>query len=313
MFDSINLNYFETLLDRIILNKDRGNRTIKLHTNFEYSRLLNLNGEKPKFFTIEDEENIFSNNQSEYFHSEDEFHFLSTQEIDNYIKLTWKSINTEMIETIKFDQFKLIFEYGELNMKEADLKKLWSYCDKGKKDAIKYPEFFNFYLDMIHCLRSYYIAKYKYDNNLYNKKKIDTRVEIMNLHFKEYDFDENQEISFENLKKCLSKENDLFSRKEVEIILKQINPLGNFEYWKFDKILKILYERNFDYSQIMKEDKIYKYLINIFKKQDDECKGKLHYKKMKKAFLIEDKLKLNKIQVIINIFKYQINKSNRFW
>mgnify|MGYP000927168761 CR=1 FL=1 len=298
MFDSINLNYFETLLDRIILNKDRGNRTIKLHTNFENSRILDLNGDKLKLFTIEDEENIFSNNLSDYFQSDDEFHFLSTQEIDNYIKLLWKSVNTQMIEVIKFDQFKLIFEYGELNMTDFDLKKLWTYCDKTKKDAIKYPDFFNFCLDMIHCLRSYYIAKYKFDNNLYNKKKIDTRVEIMNLHFKEYDFDENQEISFENLKKCLSKENDLFSRKEVEIILKQINPEGNFEYWKFDKILKILYERNFDYSQIMKEDKIYKYLITIFKKQDLECNGKLHYKKMKKAFLIEDKLKLNKIQVI---------------
>jgi hypothetical protein len=297
----MNLNYFESLLDRIILNKDRANRTILLHTYFEGNRLLQLNGEKIKLYTVDDEENIFSNNQSEYFQSEDQFHFLSTQEIDNYIKLLWKTLNTENLDNIKLEQFKLLFEYGELKFDEENLLKLWSYCDKQKKNCIKYPEFFNFCLDLIHCLRAYYIAKYKYDNNLFNNKKIATRVEIMNLHFKEYDFEENQEINFENLKKCLSKENDLFSRKEVEIILKQVNPEKNFEFWKFDKILKILFERNFDYSQIIKEDKIYKYLISIFTKQDMEMNGKLHFKKMKKAFLIEDKLKLNKTQVKIKI------------
>lgn len=303
MFDSINLNYFESLIDRIILNKDRGNRTILLHTYFESTRLLQLNGDKIKLFTIEDEENIFSNNQSDYFINDDQFLFLSTQEIDNYIKVLWKALNAENLETLKLEEFKLLFEYGELNFQEENLLKLWGYCDRGEKGTIKYAEFFNFCLDLIHCLRSYSIAKHKYDNNLYTEKKISTRVDIMNMHFKEYDFDENQEISYENLKKCLSKENDLFSRKEVEIILKQINPERNFEYWKFDKILKILYEGNFDYTQIMKEDKIYKYLIMIFKKQDIYSTGILHFTKMKKAFLIEDKLKLNKTQVFkLNFF-----------
>ncbi len=302
MFDSMNLNYFESLLDRIVLNKDRSNRTILLHTYFESTRLLQLNGENIKLYTVDEEENIFSNNQSEYFLSEDQFNFLATNDIDNYIKLLWKTLNTENLDNIKLNQFKLLFEYGELKFDEENLIKLWSYCDKNQKGLIKYQDFFYFCLDLIHCLRSYYIAKYKYDNNKYNIKKISTRVEIMNQHFKEYDFEENQEISFDNLKKCLSKENDLFSRKEVEIILKQVNPEKNFEFWKFDKILKILYEGNFDYGQIMKEDKIYKYLINIFKKQDLEMKGKLHYKKMKKAFLIEDKLKLNKTQVIFLVY-----------
>ena len=300
MFDSINLNYFESLLDRISLNKDRANRTILLHSYFESTRLLQLNGEKIKLYTVDDEENIFSNNQSEYFQSEDQFHFLTTLEIDNYIKLLWKTLNTENLDNIKLDQFKLLFEYGELRFDEDNLLKLWGYCDKLKKNSIKYPEFFNFCLDLIHCLRAYYIAKYKFDNNQFNNNKITTRVEVMNLHFKEYDFEENQEINYENLKKCLSKENDLFSRKEIEIILKQVNQDKNFEYWKFDKILKILYEGHLNYNQIMKEDKIYNYLIAIFKKQDLEMKGKLHFKKMKRAFLIEDKLKLNKTQV--NIF-----------
>ena len=41
----------------------------------------------------------------------------------------------------------------------------------------------------------------------------------MNYHFKEYDTENNQEITFENLKKSLLKENELFTRKEIEIIL----------------------------------------------------------------------------------------------
>jgi hypothetical protein len=142
------------------------------------------------------------------------------------------------------------------------------------------------------------VAYYKHQNNNYLKKKIQTCVDILNLHFKDYDIDGNQEISYENLKKCLLKENEIFSRKEIEIILKQINPEKNFEYWKFDEILKILYIENIDYSQIMKEDKIYNYLIKIFSKQDELNTKKLHYKKMKKALLIEEKLKLNKVQIL---------------
>ena len=144
MFDSINLNYFESLIDRIILNKDRGNKTILLHTHFESTRLLQLNGDKIKLFTIEDEENIFSNNQSDYFINDDQFLFLSTQEIDNYIKVLCKALNTENLETLKLEEFKLLFEYGELNFQEENLLKLWGYCDRGEKGTIKYAEFFNF-------------------------------------------------------------------------------------------------------------------------------------------------------------------------
>jgi hypothetical protein len=157
---------------------------------------------------------------------------------------------------------------------------------------------------MIHCLRSFYIAKYKAENSEYSNNKIQTSVEIMNTHFKEYDHDDNNEISFENLKKCLSKESELFSRKDIEIILRQVNPNTNFEYWKFDKILKILYEKNFDYEQLMKEDKIYRYLIKLFSKQDVDNRKRLHYKKMKYTLLIEDKLKLNKTQVSFIYFRF---------
>ena len=130
----------------------------------------------------------------------------------------------------------------------------------------------------------------------------------MNLHFKEYDTENNQEISFDNLKKSLLKENELFTRKEIEIILKQINPDGNFQYWKFDKILRILYYDNFNYQKLMEEDKIYRYLINIFQKQDPYKSGKLHYKKMKLAFLTEDKIKFDKTEILLLLNQFDINK-----
>lgn len=174
---------------------------------------------------------------------------------------------------------------------------MWKYSDKDKKNCITYSEFATFCLDLIQCLRAFYIADYKHKNNQYVDNRIKERVNIMNLHFKEYDHEDNEEISFDDLKKCLSKENELFSRKDIEIILKQINPIKNFEYWKFDKILKILYVDHFNYNQLIKEDKIFKYLIKIFSKQDTNATGKINYKRIKYALLIEDKLKLNKTQV----------------
>jgi Ca2+-binding EF-hand superfamily protein len=128
----------------------------------------------------------------------------------------------------------------------------------------------------------------------------------MNYHFKEYDTENNQEITFENLKKSLLKENELFTRKEIEIILRQINPEANFQYWKFDKILHILYYNYFNYQKLMEQDKIYKYLIKIFQKQDPQHTGKLHYKKMKLAFLTEDKIKFDKTEILILLAQFNI-------
>jgi len=131
----------------------------------------------------------------------------------------------------------------------------------------------------------------------------------MNYHFKEYDTENNQEITFENLKKSLLKENELFTRKEIEIILRQINPDTNFQYWKFDKILHILYYNYFNYQKLMEQDKIYKYLIKIFQKQDPHHTGKLHYKKMKLAFLTEDKIKFDKTEILILLAQFDIYKN----
>ena len=58
----------------------------------------------------------------------------------------------------------------------------------------------------------------------------------------------------------------------------------------------------------MEEDKIYRYLINIFQKQDPYKSGKLHYKKMKLAFLTEDKIKFDKTEILILLNLFDINK-----
>ena len=347
LFDSINLKFTESLIDRVLLDKFRMSKALYLQTNFESTRILNLNGETKKLYTIEDDENIFTNNRSDYYKYEGvdlNFKTQSLDEIDKLTKIIWKTlvvndiplpkdgkekknemsskkkdvkINVENKEEEKidpsslkmsYDKFKLLFEYGKLNMSEENIKKLWRYTNKKNNETIDYDDFVNFSILLVHCLSAWYIAMYKHENNnCFDKKK--NCVEIMNLHFKEYDFENNQEISFENLKKCLLKENELFTRTEIEIILKQINPDQNFQYWKFDKILRILYYKYFNYQKLISEDKIYKYLINIFLKQDPYKTGKLHYKKMKQAFLTENKIKFEKTEILLLLNQFDINKN----
>ena len=348
LFYSINLKYTESLIDRVLLDKFRMSKALYLQTNFESTRILNLNGETKKLYTIEDDENIFTNNRSDYYKYEGvdlNFKTQSLDEIDKLTKIIWKTlvvndiplpkdgkekknemsskkkdvkINVENKEEEKidpsslkmsYDKFKLLFEYGKLNMSEENIKKLWRYTNKKNNETIDYDDFVNFSILLIHCLSAWYISMYKHENNNCFDKKIKNCVEIMNLHFKEYDFENNQEISFENLKKCLLKENELFTRTEIEIILKQINPDQNFQYWKFDKILRILYYKYFNYQKLISEDKIYKYLINIFSKQDPYKTGKLHYKKMKQAFLTENKIKFEKTEILLLLNLFDINKN----
>ena len=211
--------------------------------------------------------------------------------------------------TMSYEKFKLLFEYGKLNMSEENIKKLWRYTNKKQTENISYDDFVGFSIFLVHCLTAWYIAMYKHENNNCFDNKIKNCVEIMNLHFKEYDFENNQEISFENLKKCLLKENELFTRTEIEIILKQINPDQNFQYWKFDRILRILYYKYFNYQKLISEDKIYKYLITIFLKQDPYKTGKLHYKKMKQAFLTEKKINFEKTEILLLLNQFDINKN----
>ncbi len=345
LFDSINLKFTESLIDRVLLDKYRMSKALYLQTNFESTRILNLNGETKKLYTIEDDENIFTNNRSDYYKYEGvdlEFKVPHLNEIDKLTKTIWKTLvandiplpkehKEKKVETTKkkevkvetkeeekidpstltmsYDKFKLLFEYGKLNMSEENIKKLWRYTNKKETENISYDDFVGFSIILVHCLTAWYIAMYKHENNNCFDNKIKNCVEIMNLHFKEYDFENNQEISFENLKKCLLKENELFTRTEIEIILKQINPDQNFQYWKFDRILRILYYKYFNYQKLISEDKIYKYLITIFLKQDPYKTGKLHYKKMKQAFLTENKIKFEKTEILLLLNQFDINKN----
>ena len=370
LFKSINLSYFESIIDRVLLDKYKTSQALHLQSNFESTRILNLNGETKKLYTILDEENIFLNNKSDYYRYDGvdlNFKIPTIDDILRLVKVMWKTLvanNLKPMSTIieeykkerekalelekekstskkskkemkkeeeeeieqeinklkekrkeecknlsmSYDQFKLFFEYSKCQMSEENISKLWKYTNKKKTENIEFPEFVNFAVYLIHTLGAYYISKYKHEHNNCFENKIQNCVNIMNYHFKEYDTDNNQEITFENLKKSLLKENELFTRKEIEIILRQINPETNFQYWKFDKILHILYYNYFNYQKLMEQDKIYKYLITIFQKQDPHHTGKLHYKKMKLAFLTEDKIKFDKTEILLLLAQFDICK-----
>ena len=368
LFKSINLSFFESIIDRVLLDKYKTSQALHLQSNFESTRILNLNGELKKLYTILDEENIFLNNKSEYYRYEGvdlTFKIPSIEDILRMVKIIWKTLvandlkpmstiieefkkereklmelekeksgkkskkdmkkEEEELEqeinklkekrkeeckklTMNYEQFKRFFEYSKCQMSEENIAKLWKYTNKKKTENIEFPEFVNFAVYLIHSLGAFYISKYKHEHNNCFENKIQNCVKIMNYHFKEYDTDNNQEITFENLKKSLLKENELFTRKEIEIILRQINPDANFQYWKFDKILHILYYNYFNYQKLMEQDKIYKYLIKIFQKQDPHHTGKLHYKKMKLAFLTEDKIKFDKTEILILLAQFNICK-----
>ena len=160
-----------------------------------------------------------------------------------------------------YDKFKLLFEYGKLNMNEENIKKLWRYTNKKQTETISYDDFVGFSIFLVHCLTAWYIAMYKHENNNCFDNKIKNCVEIMNL------------------------------------------------YWKFDRILRILYYKYFNYQKLINEDKIYKYLIAIFLKQDPYKTGKLHYKKMKQAFLRENKIKFEKTEILLLLNQFDINKN----
>lgn len=306
---SINLDFLPTIIDRITNNKYKISQLFMLHTNFETTRIVSKTGDLFKYYTIDEEENIFTNNNSDFFKEKFYFGPLETNDLSNILKNLWKYLSNKE-NFITFEEFKNLFIFGKINFSPENLNKLWKYVDKYKRNQIKYNEFVPFFVDLFQCLRAFEISQFQIQNNNYIKNKIERAVEIMNQHFIEYDYECNQEISFEDFEICLNKENEIFSKKEVEIILKQINKDHKFEYWKFNKILEHIYHKYFDYKKLMKEDKIYKYLITLFNKLDKENKGKLCWKKIKQGLLIQPKLKMNKIQVNLIFFNTNIDLNN---
>ena len=95
LFNSINLSYFESIIDRVLLDKYKTSKALYLQSNFESTRILNLNGEIKKLYTILDEENIFSNNKSEYYRYEGVYLNFKTPTIDDIhrlIRILWKTL-----------------------------------------------------------------------------------------------------------------------------------------------------------------------------------------------------------------------------
>jgi Ca2+-binding EF-hand superfamily protein len=297
LINGANLSFFQTLIDRNIITKEKSAEALLLHTNFESTRIKNTTGDDIELYYVEEEDNIFVNNNSEYFNSIFNIEFISTKELNTIIKDLWKALYNKTTNKMTLENFSLIFKYGELTYSEDHIKRLFKYSALKDPESIEYGEFVNFSIDFFHCLKAYNISVFKEENNPYLKNKIYRAVEIMNLHFKELDYDNNSEIHFKELKDCLNKENELFTKTEIEIILNQINPNNKFEYWKFEKILKILYYDYFNYNYLIKVDKIYKYLIKIFMAQDEMKEEKLHFEKIKYGLSIEKKLNLNKSKV----------------
>lgn len=178
------------------------------------------------------------------------------------------------------------------------IAKLFKYSDKYQRNELNFSEFLTFFSSFIQCYRSFRISERREKENTFIDRKVQLAVEIMNIHFKEHEISNNQEISFEELKKSLIKEVDLFKRSEVTLILKKINPDANFEFWKFDQVLREVYTSHFDFDKLYNEDKVYKFLVRMFSQQDVERSGLLHYKKIKYCFKKDKQFKLNKIQVM---------------
>jgi hypothetical protein len=102
------LAQFESLIDRIIKNKEKSSQSLNLHTNYESTRILTLTGEKLKLYSIEEEENILTNNNSEYFRYEGEFKEIDTDTVEKIIRLMWKTLNDEKSEKISIEKFKYV-------------------------------------------------------------------------------------------------------------------------------------------------------------------------------------------------------------
>jgi hypothetical protein len=108
LFDSVNLNFFETLLDRISRDKDKSAKSLLLHTDFESTRILALTGDNLKLYTVEEDESILTNNNSDYFKYNFDFTSFDTDDIETAIKNLWKALNVEMTDKITINEFKYV-------------------------------------------------------------------------------------------------------------------------------------------------------------------------------------------------------------
>ncbi len=69
---------------------------------------MSLNGENLKLYTVEEEESILTNNNSEYFKSEANFKDLNTESINKLIELLWKTLNDENTDKINLEKYNYV-------------------------------------------------------------------------------------------------------------------------------------------------------------------------------------------------------------
>ena len=139
LFKSINLSYFESIIDRVLLDKYKTSQALHLQSNFESTRILNLNGETKKLYTILDEENIFLNNKSDYYRYDGvdlNFKIPSIDDILRLVKVMWKTLVANNLKPMS----TIIEEYKKEREKAMELEKEKSTSKKSKKELKKEEE-----------------------------------------------------------------------------------------------------------------------------------------------------------------------------
>ena len=122
LFKSINLSYFESIIDRVLLDKYKTSQALHLQSKFESTRILNLNGETKKLYTILDEENIFLNNKSDYYRYDGvdlNFKIPSIDDILRLVKVMWKTLVANNLKPMS----TIIEEYKKEREKAMELEK----------------------------------------------------------------------------------------------------------------------------------------------------------------------------------------------
>jgi hypothetical protein len=139
LFKSINLSYFESIIDRVLLDKYKTSQALHLQSNFESTRILNLNGEVKKLYTILDEENIFLNNKSDYYRYDGvDLHFKTptVEDILRLVKVMWKTLVANNLKPMS----TIIEEYKKEREKNLELEREKSSTKKTKKELKKEEE-----------------------------------------------------------------------------------------------------------------------------------------------------------------------------
>jgi hypothetical protein len=94
-----------------MLNKKVNNKTLILATNFESTRIIDLVGEKVKYYIDDEAEAILSNSASgdrNYFESEESYIYRESNFIFQDIHSFWKALNPEKTKTINFEKFEKV-------------------------------------------------------------------------------------------------------------------------------------------------------------------------------------------------------------